>query len=333
MKFSKHQKEIIKLINEGKIYNISSYLTTFNLRTLIQYNKTVVDTLFEKDPLPKSYYYPTNVNPRSTIVFSEEEFTTRKNKKTLSPDSYSNIHINMSYSHGIKHLTLADYSFTIDFYKGVYIANSFDKIIDFLSLWQYLKSEMLILDAPYEPNCEDVGIFYQKSTPFPADYTQEWKTRIKDIDFTNYTYDDSHYLNDFSYTFSDEYFNTCKEFWNRRIYKTPKLTLFIKKGFKTTEERMQNNALLAAWSAIFVSVLLPFIPMKNSTLENIEKKVICIESLLQNTESSISTVPLIHEELLNLTDQLESLKKEYPSSEKLDNLIKELDTLNTLLEE
>ena len=321
MKFSKHQKEILKKINEGKVFNITSYLETFNLRNFIKYDMNEVNTLFQNDPLPKKFYYPNNIPPRPSMVISENEFYKREKEHTLSPDKYNSLNINLSYTCGIQHKTLDGLTFTLDFYKGVYVSTCFDKIIEFLSLWQYLKSEMLILDAPYDPGNEDIGIFFSKTSSYPMDYLKNWQERIKDIDFVNHTYSDQHYLSGYKYIFSDEYFNICKEFWNRRIYKTAKLSLFIQKRFQTTEENMQNNALVAAWLAILVAVILPFLPIGNNDLKYIEDKIEQIESQLDATRNNTSTLPQIQSEL---TASL--------SSQKAEELMEKIDKISSLLE-
>ena len=43
MKFSKHEKEIIRKIADGTVYDIPSYLKTFNLTTLKKLDKEAIE--------------------------------------------------------------------------------------------------------------------------------------------------------------------------------------------------------------------------------------------------------------------------------------------------
>ena len=72
MKFSKHEKEIIRKIADGTVYDIPSYLKTFNLTTLKKLDKEAIEErlrieedgkLYEKikDDVPRFVNRTTNI--------------------------------------------------------------------------------------------------------------------------------------------------------------------------------------------------------------------------------------------------------------------------------
>ena len=155
-------------------------------------------------------------------------------------------------------------NYSINFYNGIYIANSFDDIVSFLSLWQYLKSEMLVIELPSDLTDKTLGLFYEKHIISSSAQPLSLEEKIKSINFESHTYNDDSYFNGVDYKFSTEKCTICKEYLGKKIYPTPELNLYIKRNFKTCEEKIQSSALFAAWLAIFVSVTLPLIPSPKS---------------------------------------------------------------------
>lgn len=272
MKFSKHQKEIIKQINNGKIYNIISYLKFFNLGETIVLNKDDILHKFNTDNIPKIYYYHKNLKIKYSNIISEDVYNNKVLNNELNPENYESVTLKLNYNQGIKHEIWDNKNYTINFYDGVYIAKSFNNIIDFLALWQYLKSEMLILEVPNDITANELSIFYEKQTSSNSNILS-LEERIQQINFDDFTYEDSHYMLENIYTFSKEKCTICKEYLDRRIYPTTKLKIFIQKRFKTTEEKTQSSALCAAWIAIFVSIILTFLPYFQGTNQDYTKSI------------------------------------------------------------
>lgn len=264
MKFNKKQKEILKKIVSGEIQDIYSYMTTFNLTTFAQLKKAEIEQAFFCDSLPKKYYFPNGLSPKLSTIETPDSFTKKVNDGLINPDNFNSFSLSLNYNYGIKHLSWDNNYYNIYFYNGINIANSFDDIVTFLSLWQYLKSEMLVIELPSDLTDKTLGLFYEKHIMPSSAQPLSLEEKIKGINFESHTYNDDNYSNGVDYIFSTEKCTICKEYLGKKIYPTPELNLYIKRNFKTCEEKIQSSALFAAWLAIFVSVTLPLIPSQKS---------------------------------------------------------------------
>lgn len=303
MKFTKHQKETIKRIYTGEIYDISSYLKYFNLGCLIKFDKDEILNRFNSDEIPKKYYCANSLKRKFSNIMSECDYTKKVLSGDINPENYSSYELHLSYNSGIKHEFWENTEYCLDFYNGVYIANCFDDILEFLTLWQFLISEMLILEVPHNFSADTLGLFYNKTPQFRVE-TISLNERIKCINFEDFTYDDQYYIKN-NYTLSQEHCLMCKEYMNKRIYPSTKLGVFITKHFSTYEENTQKKALFVAWLAIFVSIFLNFTQYFQS------KDNLNIESI---TES-----------LKDIKYSIEEKELSEEISSKLDIIIKKLD--------
>lgn len=264
MKFNKKQKEIIIKIVSGEIQDIYSYMSAFNLLSFVQFKKTEIEQSFFSDSLPKEYYFPRGLSPKLSTIETPDRFTKKVNAGLINPDNFNSFSLSLNYNYGIKHLSWDNNNYSINFYNGIYIANSFDDIVSFLSLWQYLKSEMLVIELPSDLTDKTLGLFYEKHIISSSAQPLSLEEKIKSINFESHTYNDDSYFNGVDYKFSTEKCTICKEYLGKKIYPTPELNLYIKRNFKTCEEKIQSSALFSAWLAIFVSVTLPLIPSPKS---------------------------------------------------------------------
>lgn len=289
MKLSKHQKETIRLIASGDIYDIPTYLKYFNLGCKIKFSKEKITEQFNADELPKTFYRRKNLQCSRNNTLTDIEYIEKLKKHQLTPEHYTAENLKLNYSSGIQQETFENTTYTIDFYEGVYIPNNFNDIVDFLTLWQYLKSEMLILEVPNPCSVQMIGLFFELSTANSFSPTS-LEEKLKCIDYSTLTYADRYYLQNKCYTFSQQHCAMCKEYINKKIYPSTRLSLFIKKNFKTYEESTQNRALFTAWLAIFVSVILTFTPNihqdDSSSIQTITSEVSEIKELLQTQDVS-----------------------------------------------
>lgn len=267
MKLNKNQKSILKQILSGKIFDLYSYIKCFDLGEYISYDKEEIFKLFTQDNICKEYYYPSNLKPLPANVLPADIFHQKVSAKEIDENKYTYSPLSLNFCTGIKEVPIINKTYRINFYNGVYVAKSFETIIEFLSLWQYLKSEMLVIEVPVEITPETIGLFFEKNISFSDAHISTSSIQLKDIDYTTFTYSDAHYLKKDMYSFSDKHYIICKEFLSKRIYPTPQLKLYIQNKFRTTEEITQQSALLAAWLAIFVSIFLTFIPYIRSLFD------------------------------------------------------------------
>lgn len=304
LKFSKHQKNIIRQIFLGKIYDISSYLKFYHLGTLVKFDKSFVNNSFRQDSIPKNYYCYNTVKRKASNILTEFEYINKLQKGELIPEKYTKSILKLSYNGGIKHEVWNGKEYTLNFYEGVYIANSFSDILEFLTIWQFLKSEMLILEVPQDFSSDILGMFYKKIAS-ARNSSMTVEEQIQNIDYENFTYDDQYYL-DSNYTLSFEHCLMCKEYLEKRIYPSTKLGLFIERGFKTYEEKTQNRALFVAWLAIFVSIILTFYP---DLQKNDKAELDLVIQEIEEVKHSIDSVSLDDEVIQKLDTIIEKMDK------------------------
>lgn len=311
MKFTKHQKETIKGIYRGDIYDISSYLKYFNLGSYIKIDKEEILNKFNSDEIPKKYYCANSLQRKYSNVASEYDYNKKVQNGDINPEKYSAYQLHLSFNSGIKHELWEDTEYCLDFYNGVYIANRFDDILEFLTLWQFLISEMLILEVPHNFSADTLGLFYNKAPDFETE-TLSLNERIKSINFEDFSYDDQYYLTN-NYILSQEHCLMCREYMDKRIYPSTKLGVFITKHFSTYEETTQNKALFVAWLAIFVSIALTFVPYfqpkDNSDIKSITKSLKDIKSSIEKKELSKELslkMDIIIEKIDTLSDKISS---------------------------
>lgn len=332
MRLTKHQQNIIRKIASGEIQDLYTYLISCNLDSYAQYNRAELEQSFMNDTIPKEYYYPQNLSPKFSTIEIPKEFEAKVNKGLINPDRYNKFSLKLNSNYGIKHLTWNGVDYELNFYNGVHIANSFNDIVSFLSLWQYLKSEMLILDLPADLTAKTLGLFYEKRTEPRFVQPENLEDCISKINFSDCSYDDSNYFNGIDYQFSFEHCTICKEYLGRKIYPTPELNTFIQRNFKTIEEKTQKSTLLAAWLAIFVAILLSIISnfQKHDSeyLLEIATEINNLQTQLSDSDEQLNNYNkelLIRLEEIKL--QLEILDKsfDYSSiSEQIDCILEEL---------
>lgn len=313
MKFSKRQKDTVRLIQSGDIYDISTYLKYFKLGREIKFSKEKITEQFHADCLPKTYYRRKDLQPSRGNTLSEIEYNEKLHQNQIDPNKYISENLQLSYSSGIKQEFWENNSYTINFYDGVYIPNDFQDVLDFLTLWQYLKSEMLILEVPNSCSAETLSLFYEPS----SDNTHQphcLEDQLKCIDYSTLTYADTYYIGNENYAFSHEHCSMCKDYLGKKIYPSTKLSLFIKKKFKTYEETTQNRALFVAWLAIFVSIILTFAPYlhqeDNPNLTSLVNDVNEIKNTINAKDSSTELTSSLDAVLEKLDLIIEHLSKE-----------------------
>lgn len=101
MKFSKRQKDTVRLIQSGDIYDISTYLKYFKLGREIKFSKEKITEQFHADCLPKTYYRRKDLQPSRGNTLSEIEYNEKLHQNQIDPNKYISENLQLSYSSGI----------------------------------------------------------------------------------------------------------------------------------------------------------------------------------------------------------------------------------------
>lgn len=247
MKFTNKEKQLIQAIASNEIYDIPSYIKYSNNFYIEKIEKNNIQSAFEQDTrFEKTFYCPKELNKNKANLVSESDFKKKKSQKKINPEKYTRHDVKLSYTSGCINIEIDNIHYSIDFYQRAIIPNSFDEIISFLTIWEYLKSENLIIQTDSEINSQDFSIFcykkQNKKTTQPLNYTS---LEVEDVSYLDYTYE-----------FKMDKYLECKYYIGKRILPSAKLKSFVRKGFKTTEERSIFYTLIAAWVAIAVAIII-----------------------------------------------------------------------------
>lgn len=250
MGFTDRQKDIIRKIRSGEIYDISSFVSAYQLSRPVQYDRNGVEESFRRDPEAAACYYPKNLAPTPANRIGEETFQARREAGSLDPAGYARLEPALCDACARQEEKAFDQTVEFNFYEGVRILTDFEALVDFLAIWQFLRDNAMVLDVAQPLDEETIGLFFELSDQeIPAPEAAEEEEILQ--------FSDRRYLE--SYRLSEKYLQICRDFLGRRIYPAPKLNLFIQNNFFTQEEKQQSYALFAAWAAIAVSVVIAVI--------------------------------------------------------------------------
>ena len=342
MKLNRHQKEIISKILSKDIYDIASYLNCFNLCHIEKYDMEKLEKEFLESEKGKQYkvmkdghfrWTTTTINttagglpislpsiiPRTDITDDEWEYKKAKFVPHTKPIEYE----------------FEEQKFTFDFDTGVNILNDFNNLIDFFTLWNYLKQESLIFEVDKQISTTDIGLFFEPTTlhkkekvsiHIEKDYVElpkdskvgelinKFKSDILDevpthtaIEFTDRTW-----------IINEENLTMSREFIGKKFIPSSSLHIYSKCGYKTKEERAQRNNLAVAWIAVIISII-----------------SILASSLLDKPPKQLDSITEQLEEIKSITNQIENedFQKIKTSIENIEEIVDKLDANDNTLDE
>lgn len=313
MKLTTHQEKIVEAIIDGKVYDILSYLKYFNKAHEQKYDINHIKRVFDASENGRTYMfradsaasYCTDVyddkgNITVTLPICKKMTYTFKEYPISSPvKAKLNEHIKkekVEYDNTV---------YDFDFLKNSYIvADNFDDIVDFITLWAYLKREALILEVNKSVSAEDISIFFEtKEQKINPDSIPDWKVSFeilsegtdtelpKGIHHHLPTKDATYYVEK-AWKFNSEHFTTCNDFIDKKIIASSALHIFKQKKFKTVEQISQRKNLFVAWFAVAISVIsiiigniMPlFQPKDTDYLDEINQRISVIEESITNNQ-------------------------------------------------
>lgn len=356
MHLKSHEKEIIKKIASGEITDIPSYIKAFNLSSFRQFNKDEIENKFKLEENGKTYKclkegvkimrvnttystglmgVPSSPNFSITpIIPKEEDFENVPARLTYNGSSYT-VEINDSKK------------YTYDYFKGINVTNSFSDIKTFLTIWQFLKSEGLILEVDKEVSAQDYEPFFEFKPINETIYGKERKenstiitlpSNLKPIESNNlppFQYTEDGAFKDFR-KYVDNYFEynkanelICSQFINKQIYGNSELDVFIKKRFQTNDQINLTKALIPAYLALVLALGIAIWQKAsddNSDIIQIQNQLKLIQETLDKEETP--DLSQIENELQTIIDNSISSSE---IEKKFDEILIELKNMNFIV--
>lgn len=260
MRLTKKQKEMIRTIASGEVWDILSYVKAFQQTQSARYDWNLVQQSFSQDPEAGCCYCPKNLKPTPANRMREDVFLEKQARGQVKAEDYICLKPQLEKTLDKQIETVGDREFSFDLYVGVEMMESFDQLVEFLAIWQFLRERALVLEVPQPLDGETAGLFFQRqprgTVPDPDGDKAQGALRCSD----------RRYLTDGEYHLSQERLTICGEFLGRRVYPAPGLKLFIQNRFRSWDEAAQSRALWAAWAAVAVSILIALAPYLSAFL-------------------------------------------------------------------
>lgn len=336
MKFTKHQQDIISKIISGEVYDIKSYLNFYQKCHIEQYDMNSLRAAFEKSENDKEYkvikegcslYTSVPMEtamgrmsfPQRRLKIPENEY---EMKRAIFIDKAPHLHY-----------TYENREFEFDFCAGISIADDFGDVVDFITLWSYLKREALILEVNEVIDTPDIGLFFEKVSADRAPEKEKVTVEIDDMPIALLPALDidvdvleeapkrfAHEYSDSTWSINEEHLLICHDFLGKRIIPTSLLWTFANKNYRTNDQIAQDNNFRIAIVALIVSVLSIAFGVFSPWLQPTQPEITTISKQL----STISN------QLLEIRTQL--LSQGEKEDNYLDNVLHGIDDLKNEIE-
>lgn len=362
MKLTKHQKQIVDAIIKGTVYDIPSYLRVFKKWHLRKYDLTRPIARFAEKEGGKRYkviidedkvYIKGKATLNTGIGPINVDTKLPRKQKDIPDDAWE--YREAELIHNIKPIEI-EYNgetFSFDFIEaGVNVADNFDDIVEFMSLWAYLRQESLILEVPRDIVADDLGILFElknrapkPETPFIIHRDKAPNSSIKPITRIDNDLDEfypapptfllSSYMDEV-WKLNSEHQKNCEEYIGRKILSTEKLRVFAQQLYTTAGEWQFRIPLIISIIALFISVLSivqSLFPSKEpDNLARISQQIETIETLVESNQAVLDNLDVIKSTLDDISVSLDGISLKQQSKE-INNLTTQIKQLNEWLEE
>lgn len=320
LKFNENEKEIIKKINDGKVYDIYSYVREFNLGKEKKYDLKDCEKILEK--VEKGKLYKVLTKEAVNKVNQDEQYIATEN-------DYEYLSKQLVNKSEVISVEFNDCQFDYELYHGVYIINSFENLKSFFIIWKYLKDNRLVLEVEKPIYKDELGIFFeckdrkpkifdeiekrkkmqgyfeelQKNiekfiSPNPPIMKMISKEKVKQHDAEDNEEDASLYF-DYYFEYNYEHQKISSEFIGKKIIPMSSLELFVKEKFRTEEDkreifnkRMTITSVVVAILSLVIAGVALYVTIsqnKDTDMVKLREKVDVVEEQLQSINTTIDS--------------------------------------------
>lgn len=362
MKLTKHQKQIVDAIIKGKVYDIPSYLKEFQKWHLRKYDLSRPIAKFTEKEGGKRYKviidedkaYIKGIAPLNTGIGTinvDKKFP--RKAEDIPDDAWEYREAELIDDVKPIEVEYKGEIFSFDFSEaGVNVADNFDDIVEFMSLWAYLRQESLILEVPRDIVADDLGILFElknrdpePETPFIIHRDKAPDSSIKPITPITIDIGDfypnppifllSSYMDEV-WELNSEHQKNCEEYIGRKILSTEKLRVFAQQLYTTAGEWQFRIPLIISIIALFISVLSiiqSLFPSKETdNLARISQQIEVIETLIESNQADIDNLDIIKSTLDDISVSLDEMSLKQQSKE-INSLTTQIRQLNEWLDE
>lgn len=341
MKFNKHQQLIIKKIASGEITDISTYLKAFDLSTYRKLDENDILNRLNESEKGNCYKRLKKTFRESNQLFCNNDLVPQFVPNIPKLEDFEDVEPTIA-KNGSKYTVVVDNStkYEYDFFDGININNSFSDIKEFLTIWQFLKLEGLVLEVDKQLSKSDFEPFFEykpinettygkTKTPKKTSITYPISDGLYKVDINElkslYPNVKTDYVKDFR-NYIDYYFEynkanelICSQFICKQIYGNPELDAFIKNKFKTREQINFKWSLIPAYLALALTLEIAIWQKNdNSDIIKIQQQLDSIQQAIDNNNPDWNKIE----------QQLDDISKsdiyDGSTNEKLDEIIQQI---------
>lgn len=256
---SNEEKEIIRLIQKKEITDIYSYVKHFNLGKEVQQFHENIKKEFDKKFEGKTY-----IIKQPEYDFHENKCIVEKLDNNMCKAkpflSYEDNPEKQSICYNGKQITHF-YNLT----KPTYICEDIEKILNFISIWQFLESEHLIIELPKSCEKQDMALFLKQ---IPYDYvSKDYLLNYTPQNIFEMKFSASYFI-DWRFDLNIHNFEICLPYLQKQIQPTLGLNTFVKKGFKTKSDFIERRNFIIALAGVIVATVTSGASLIMSLLDN-----------------------------------------------------------------
>ena len=282
MKLNSHERKIVSRINKGEIYDIPSYLRSFNKGRIRSYDMTAIKNKFagaeggkkykvmkEGHSLIKTEYSTSHIMghemhmplwvPRSEAEIAEDEWEYR--------EAVLDEHI------PTLKFTYDEQEFSLNFQKGTLVADDFNDILNFIRLWSYLRRENLVFEVSRPVSDDEISMLCElvphRVKEVPTEIKIEWDSCSSDgkkqpKSLTDGMPKDFHQevptrraleFIDERWELNEDHLMMCREYLGKRMYPTDASHGYAANNYRTADEVSRSVNTFVAIAALLISVL------------------------------------------------------------------------------
>lgn len=348
MKFTTHEKEIIRKIAEGKVYNIASYLETFGLTTKRKLDESDIEARMRQEEQGTTYKKVKDGVDRFVNVTTTNALglsTTFPTPRPLTDEDLEDVEAVIDYTGSkitVDNAEGTEYVYNLR--EGITCTNSFSDIKRFLTIWQFLKSENLVLEVDSKISKEDYEVFFEYKAISETKWAEKNKPAIslpkkyeKVLEeLQNQPFlagsDSARFKNFRNYieyicVYNKENEIICSQFIGKQIIANADLDLFVKRKFRTKEQRSLLLSLVPAYLALVLTLGVTVWQECNNTtdkqLEQIQNHLVQMEQTLKEKEFEETVLDDIESKL----GEIELVITELSAEENEEKIIEKLEAL------
>lgn len=345
MKFTKHQKNIIRKINSGEIFDIVSYLEVFKLTTFRKLDKDAVETRMKQEENGATYKkLKEGVKTlTSTTSYNNSLGLPMPELQVITPSENDFIYVEATLNFEATKQKVrygSDTTYSFDYKEGINFTNSFSDIKEFLTIWQYLKSENLVLEVDKKIEKKDFEVFFEyKPIGETAYYKRKASKKGIEVEFPNgyepseasfvFQHDDLNRIKDFR-DYIDYFFEynksneaICRQFLGKQIIGNSELGLFVDRKFHTGGQINKFLNLLPAYLALILTLGITIYQEcdNNKDMQKILKQLSQIKMQIEDNSLILADLDDIEEQLEQI---IESNSFNSEMDDKLEEILKEI---------